>query len=367
MSANTGYGFGDVDKHQEKKNVYNKLRAAIDSLQRHFLRDHSLVQKLQGFIPHLNRTDKDHGSLPFFSKEYVSLKPKREHCVLCLVSKVVQDYWDFADDTIEDSEMVLFFKNITILEAIAADGFVSYRVTGKYPVFYIDTITNIETALAAVEDAAQIEADEQAQIDAGIDEAEYASRGEETDDDENDATDAGSAGGANDSPATQAESVDKTPDGDNDQLPTELADKCSGDCDTCNDKVCDTTEAKGIPDVPVEEDQEIDQAEEREDNIEGGVVGGGSVLDDEDTPLDDDIDIFADEDQEEVVSMETATGETVDGIDKQLDEQLNEDQEEETEEHFTPGESDAPSDPTSTGTEEPEQTDDEIEAEDQNH
>lgn len=255
----TGNSFGDIDKHQAKKNVYNKLRAVLDGLQRHFLRDHSLVQKLQGFIPHLKRTDKDHGGLPFFSIAYTSLKPKREHCVLCLVSKVVQDYWDFADDTIEDSEMVLFFKNITTLEAIVADGFANYRVTGKFPAFYLDTVANIEKALAAVENAAQIEKEEQAEIDADQEDQQGRNMEIETDDDTND--DVNDAAGDNDSggdntTTAEPEVIDKTPDGGGDQLSTELADACSGDCDTCVDPVCDTKEASGIPDVPDEEDQE---------------------------------------------------------------------------------------------------------------
>lgn len=295
----TGNSFGDIDKHQAKREVYTKLRAVLDDLQRHFLQDHSLVQKLQGFIPHLKRTDKDHGGLPFFSQEYVSLKPKREHCILCLVSKVVQDYWDFADDTIEDSEMVLFFKHVTILEAIVADGFTNYRVTGKFPAFYLDTVTNIEKALTAVENAAQIEAEEQAEINADQEDQQGRDTEIETDDDTNDAVNdavSDNDSGSDDTTTAEPEVIDKTPDGGGDQLSTELADACSGDCDTCVDKVCDAKEASGIPDVPDEEDQEAvettdptetgndgqdhdtSETEEHEDNIEGGVVGGGSVI-----------------------------------------------------------------------------------------
>lgn len=396
----TGNSFGDIDKHQAKREVYNKLRAVLDGLQRHFLRDHSLVQKLQGFIPHLKRTDKDHGGLPFFSIAYASLKPKREHCVLCLVSKVVQDYWDFADDTIEDSEMVLFFKNITTLEAIVADGFANYRVTGKFPVFYLDTVANIEKALAAVENAAQIEKEEQAEIDADQEGAKNPTEDEQntsdleesnstdvetvypegftdgvTDDDTND--DVNDAAGDNDSggddtTTAKPEVIDKTPDGGGDQLSTELADACSGDCDTCVDQVCDTKEASGIPDVPDEEDQEevtqavdldedaaaraADQAVDLEDYADNGVDDnrteqpegtnddGTDVEESETEGTDDEIDGEDQETAEDQEGFYPGDDDVVDG----------------TEGNFTSGESGAPSDPTSAETEEPEHTDEEI-------
>lgn len=274
MGNITGNSFGDVDRHQEVQQVFNKLRGLLVDLQLHVQDNYSLVQKLQEFIPHLKRTDKDHGSLPFYSTQYVSTKTNRDHCLVCLVSKVVQTYWDFADDTIEDSEMVLFFTQVTTLESIAADGFSNYRVTGKYPTFYLDTVTNIERALAAVENAAQIAAEEEAQIKADAEnptqeQSSGESGADSTPQNEGETDTSGSEVSSStnvevedevvtddanssdvDTPAEESKSADQNNNVDSDQLSTELADKCSGDCDSCTDKVCDDSETKDIPPIP---------------------------------------------------------------------------------------------------------------------
>ena len=261
-SDNNTQSFGDIDKHQLKKGVFDRLRAVLVGLARHYTQDYGFTRKLQEFGPQLKRTDKDHGSLPFYSKEYTSVKANRDHCILCVISKAVQDYWDFYDDTIEDAELVLFFKQIGILEAIVTEGFASYRVTGKVGRFYLDTILNIEAALAAEENPAAAE-EEQAEVEAdklaeetvaetvGSEEFEAAEAAE--DEANENFTETGQEKVSEESTSKGSSSIDARSD-DSDQLSTELADQCSSDCDTCENKVCETAEAKDIPAVPEEED-----------------------------------------------------------------------------------------------------------------
>ncbi len=255
---NNGEGqvFGDIDKHQEKQGIYNRLRAALETLQKVLAKDTAFVRACQGFIPHLRRTDKDCGSLPLYSTTYTSKKTNKNHCLLCVISKAVQDYWDFADgSSFDTARLDKLFIQLELLEDIAKNGFDHYRVAGAFPTFCLKTVTEID----ALQELAELKHDDLEDDEQRIAETETQEQ-IEANEGEADAKGGADENFTKDSSTVEeksgSENVDQDSSGDSDQLSPELADKCGGDCDTCKDKVCETAEASGVPDVPEEEDHE---------------------------------------------------------------------------------------------------------------
>ncbi|MBW8002583.1 MAG: hypothetical protein FVQ80_11260 [Planctomycetes bacterium] len=253
---NTGEGqvFGDIDKHQMIQGICNRLRRVLETLQKVLADDHAFVRAAQGFIPHLKRTDKDRGSLPLYSQTYNSKKTNRNHCVLCVISRVVQDYWDLADDTITPDKEQLLLVKLGLLETFAAKGFDNYRVTGNLEGgFYLDTIDNIEAALADKDNAAEIDANEQAEFEAKGEINPDPTEGSPVSEESNSTDAEGETDEDKNVDVSSEQPEDKNVDVSSEQLSTELADSCAGDCNTCESHACDTDEAKGIPEVPEEE------------------------------------------------------------------------------------------------------------------
>lgn len=276
----TGHSFGDIDKHQEKQGLYNRIRSILEALQRLLADDHAFVRACQGYIPHLKRTDKDCGSLPFYSQTYTSQKTNKNHCLLCVISRVVQDYWLVADDNVEltGGQVTEVYDAVDRLEHIVANGFDQYRVAGKFPEFHLLTVDEIDALEQVIPEGFDAAA-EQAEIEAGAETSDPTEAGSEessstqSEQEQEDGTDEQIADTADDNDSgdedteAPAEPAEQAAGSTDDQLSTELADKCSGDCDTCDDQVCDTAEAKGIPDVPAEEDQEETTTLNRDDDL----------------------------------------------------------------------------------------------------
>lgn len=148
--ANKNNSLGDTKAYQATLAVYNRIRAAIETIAYQQPTLVNLTRQVQGFISHLKRTDKDAGGLPFFSKAYTSQKTNREHCLMCILSFIVQEYWDYKESIEESIEefgedrLKNLEKQLTLLEAIAADGLSIYRVTGKFPVYRLITKAELD-------------------------------------------------------------------------------------------------------------------------------------------------------------------------------------------------------------------------------
>jgi hypothetical protein len=232
---------------------------------------------IQNFIPFLKRTDNDCGALPFYGKAYVSHKTNKEHILLTKISMLVQDYWKLASDKLvmTATEAAEFWRELGLLEEISKGSFDSYQVYGKFPRFTLLNKKQID--LLEAEDAKTERDDANRREDA--EEAKKLMAAESSDSEDSPSTTEAEPNGvrgerANEaviaetedvppvSESTQQEGSSEASSSDqqvasdsDDQLSVEEADKCGGDCDTCETHACD--------DEP-----------EREDNLEGATVGG---------------------------------------------------------------------------------------------
>jgi hypothetical protein len=234
---------------------------------------------IQNFIPFLKRTDNDCGSLPFYGKAYVSHKTNKEHILLTKISMIVQDYWKLASDKLElsDVEATEFWRELKLLEAIAKGSFDSYQVYGKFPRFTLLNkvqIDQLEVAGAKAErdganrredaekakklmdsessdsedspsttEAAETELGKQSESQSEDVESSHDS----DDDTKKESTDSSSETDAAKNGVTQQEGSSEASSSDqqvasdsDDQLSVEEADKCGGDCDTCETHACET-------------------------------------------------------------------------------------------------------------------------------
>jgi hypothetical protein len=320
--------FGDIDAAKAKADVNARIKAVLTLLFQMFTgARNNTANMIQNFIPHLKRTDRDCGSLPFFSKTYDSHKTNKEHILLSMISKVIQVYWSVASGNKEQytGEFDELTEKLELLEEIAKNGFDEYRVHGKYPNFRLmskEQVAQLEVAEAQAErDEANRKEDEANQRAADADEAknlmeqaqgsnvstsetspstqstqtEVAGTDEQVKSDEEIFQDAAAAANGTASlgesseegspeqesshdsdDSTKKESTDSSSapqegtattnddavknevtqqegsstasssdqqaasDSADDQLSTEEADKCGGDCDTCETHACET-------------------------------------------------------------------------------------------------------------------------------
>jgi hypothetical protein len=248
-------------------------------------------------MPHLNRTDRDCGSLPFFGKDYFSHKTNKDHLLLAIISKVVQDYWRFASaiaDELNEADTKTFMAHVQLLEAIAKNGYDKYQVYGKFPKFTLMSTKQIDK-LEAIDAVKQDQIDDDHQqekeqevarsVDAvtakNLMNAELGS--DDSTSDASNSTDAAETEGVkNEDDTTQpTESSEELSSAvaDKGQLTEAEADACTEDCDSCDNAACQMNQTDDAPDddAPDAEPNEAkvtDDAPEREDNIGGAVVGG---------------------------------------------------------------------------------------------
>jgi hypothetical protein len=313
--------FGNIDKQKANMDINARIKAVLMLLFQMFNTSrNNTANMIQNFIPHLKRTDRDVSSLPFFSKAYVSHKTNKEHILLSKISMIFQDYWNLVRINragMPAAEVTKFLQELELLEQIAKNGFDKYGVSGKFPKFTLMSKKQID--LVEVEEAKKerAEADKQEEkeqtaiadkVEAKnlMDEALGSDDSTSQDSDSTDAADedvplesestdsTAQDGGSNDTPDsdddTKKESDDSSSEAEKssiDQVSTEDADACNGDCDNCDNAACQTnqTDADADPDELAEADEAnnsqqryLDEAE-REDNLAGGIAG--EAIDDE--------------------------------------------------------------------------------------
>ncbi len=273
MTNNRNNNLVQPDVHLAKQRRYDKLRDIILKLSALKYKKQPINRMIQNFIPMLKRTDKDCGSLPFYSQTYTSKKPNREHCLLCVISMLVQVYWDIAAGNRDEDIMSVFDIHLELLENIYEIGFDKYRVAGKFPQHVLMTKEDIiaednAAQVAAIEEAKQERAEDDMKQEEeqppeprelGMQDAKAlnAQVGAEVAE-EHDRIDAAKQ-------QRKAQPVE-------DQLSVEDADACSGDCDTCEDQVCDCDSAEGVdgsddgPDDDSDNDCDTEQPKETGDD-----------------------------------------------------------------------------------------------------
>jgi hypothetical protein len=318
--------FGDIDRQKEIANVTARIKAALMLLFQMFAGPRaSTSRKLQNFIPHLRRTDRDCGSLPFFSKDYHTQKTNKEHVLLTIASKVVQEFWRFVSPTAEMSktDAKIFLGYVALLEAVAKDGFDKFQVYGTFPKFTLMSKANIDAieledakkeraAAAAQEEKEQQTAEDAveaknlmnavldgdtsgsvqssstdaAETELGEQSGSQSDDAENTDDSDDDTKEESGDSSSETEAVPPVKPIALIGDGNStDQVSVEDADACVGDCDDCDNAACQANEtaevsvetATGETEESLSEPRGIgmsDDAPEREDNIAGAVVGG---------------------------------------------------------------------------------------------
>ncbi len=250
--------FGNIDKAKTNQDINARIKAVLMLLFQMFNTSrNNTANMIQNFMPHLKRTDRDCGSLPFYGKAYVSPKTNKEHILLTKLSMLVQDYWKVVSGKPEMSaaEALEFVNELELLEQIAKSGFDQYGVTGKLPKFTLMPKSKIslgdaEKARRERAEADRVEAEIQ-QIQKDADEAKEltdAELGESSSDTSKENTD--------DTASSREETTSS------DELSAEDADACCGDCDNCADQVCTDQKNEG----------ECSLAEEPAGNESGGAA-----------------------------------------------------------------------------------------------
>jgi len=304
--------FGDIDAAKAKADLNARVKAMLMLLFQMFSgARQNTANKIHNFIPHLKRTDRDCGSLPFFSKTFTSHKTNKEHILLSMISMVVQTYWDRVDDNkiLELKLIEEFDATLLVLEEISKSNIDNF---GVYPVsslhFSLMSKENLDRleVEAAKKERAEAERKEDEEQQGRKDEAEgkqlmeaELGSGDSTSQD-SDSTDVAET---EDVPPVSESTESTSKDGDSenteeeespaipsapeassektaqpklveDQVSTEDADACDGDCDNCDNLGCQKVEDSCRTDEP-----------EREDNLEGAEVGGigiaGSLADEQ--------------------------------------------------------------------------------------
>lgn len=275
--------FGDIEAAKAKADLNARIKAMLMLMFQMFSGGRqNTANMIHNFIPHLKRTDRDCGSLPFFSSMFTSHKTNKEHILLSMISKVVQTYWDMADDTKVVSNEVLgeFTATLMILEEISKDSLDNF---GVYPVsrlhFSLMSKDNLDKREAEETKKEQREAEkaEEREAQARKDEAEGKQLMEaelgsgETQSADSDSpstqSDADVEDGTEEAPLESSDgekspampsapevSSEKTaqPKLVEDQVSAEDADACNGNCDTCDNAACQTNQKE-----PVDETEEL--------------------------------------------------------------------------------------------------------------
>ena len=257
------------DEHQRKVAIHARLRGAIEKLSRLVFKKETVNNMILRFVPHLKRTDRDLGALPLWSIKYTSQKPNKDHALLCIISMLVQVWWDVRDDNAVASidQLDEFESNLKLLEDIASKGTSSYRMYGKFPDYQLMTLAEVDAR------------DAQIGLDAAEEAACEAAAAESIKEAVKDAELGGNAEGPILIEPVKNEDETDTSDSDRssftgaDQLSVGEADACCGDCDICTDKACEDDEA-GDPNAAttiMDEEFPGDNHEDDGDDIcEGG-------------------------------------------------------------------------------------------------
>jgi hypothetical protein len=270
-----------------------------------------------------------------------------------MLSMVVQTYWDIVDaNKISKLETLDEFSDVLeVLEEMSKGTFDDYRVHGpvlKFTLLSKKRVDEIEVEeakaeLAEAEHKEEIEQQTKKDAEEGKKLMEAALDGDTSGSVQSSSTDAAeteeaknedtqqegsSEASSSDQQVASGSDVEKpahTGDGnDTDQLSVEDADKCCGDCDNCADQACDveTSEASVLPaddeaggaadseqypDVePLE--KTVTDAVEREDNLEGAVVGIGGALADEQGGKVDTVPPMPEEEKDSQAAVDHETG-----------------------------------------------------------
>lgn len=319
--------FGNIDEAKAKASLNAEIKSMLMLLFQMFSgARQNTANKIHNFIPHLKRTDRDCGSLPFYSRTFTSMKTNKEHILLSMISMVVQTYWDIVDSakTVDIKVIDEFSDVMAVLNEISKgsiDNFGVYGTNFKFSLMSKDRLDEIEVEQNKKEQREAEQKEDQEQqarkdeaegkklMEAELGSAETQSQDSDSLSTQSDVTEAdgsdeeifeeaaGAANGA--APLALVENVDDSsssvaPDEtastkDGDQVSTEDADACSGDCDSCVNPACQTNQTNVTDDPdeldnePADEDEgapdqsEVDEAE-REDNLEGAEVGVGDCI-----------------------------------------------------------------------------------------
>jgi hypothetical protein len=286
--------FGDIDVAKANAEMAARIKAVLTLLFQMFSGSrNNTANMIQNFIPHLKRTDRDYSSLPFFGKAYTTHKTNKEHILLTKISKIIQAYWDYVDAKIDMpiEEYAEFAAELKLIEQIAGHGLDTYHVHGEFPNFTLMSKAQID--LAEIEDAKveraeaeRTEEKEQQQVsdtaeakklmdealgseeppvstaDTSTDAAET-ELGESSEEQLQDVVD------SSDSSDDMAEESDNSSsDTDDDQLSTEKADACGGDCDTCETHACGAEEVSTEAATGETVDAEADRVKQQDNDGE---------------------------------------------------------------------------------------------------
>jgi len=90
--------FGDIELYQAVKKAKTRLAKILTDMQNTVRVSPTAIQMCQRFRDCLRVTEEiDESRLPLLSETATSKQHKKIHCVMCLISWTIQQYWKLAD------------------------------------------------------------------------------------------------------------------------------------------------------------------------------------------------------------------------------------------------------------------------------
>ena len=134
----TKHNFGDVAFYQQRKELkerFCKLAPKLQELDQNYY----FKCAVQRFRDVLNIGVIDPGKLPVFTSDGLSIPPKKDSCVLCIISMFVQDYWNFREGLSSKNSAE---SELVKLENIVAKGLDAFDIEGDtFPGYYLEEHT----------------------------------------------------------------------------------------------------------------------------------------------------------------------------------------------------------------------------------
>lgn len=131
----------NIDLLVAKKEIKKRFEKILTDLRKTVERNGYAIQTVERFRGCLENPENNSvDQLPFYSDTVFSHKRSKTSCILCMVSCIVQLYWEFCTGNQEQRKII--DACLDSLERYAAKGLAAFKIAGtRYPHgFYLEEI-----------------------------------------------------------------------------------------------------------------------------------------------------------------------------------------------------------------------------------
>ncbi len=122
-----GHSFGNVEHYQAVKAIKERFNKVLTDLQKTVKQNGYAVQTVQRFRGCLeNPANNDVFRLPFYSSTLLSATRHKIRCILCVISFIMQSYWEFCTGDKEARKIIA--AGLSDLENYAEKGLKAFKI-----------------------------------------------------------------------------------------------------------------------------------------------------------------------------------------------------------------------------------------------